>query len=52
VQLGRGGGRARVDHRPHLVLRDQPGQVGRRAGRIRRTVERACSTQSARSGTR
>src|SRR5438552_8265551 len=28
VELGRGGGRARVDHRPHLVLWHEPGQVG------------------------
>ena len=28
VQLGRGGGGRRVDHRPHLVLGHQPGQVG------------------------
>ena len=33
VQLGGGGGRAGVDHRPHLVLRDQAGEVGRGAER-------------------
>ena len=33
MQLGGRRGRRGVDHRPHLVLRHQAGQVGRRAER-------------------